>query len=75
MISFDRFDIRTPQRIGNGIKKKKILHIGLEFMAYACINLGIEFSTLSWKETLTTRINVITDENCNRYHIITYTKS
>ena len=47
MISFDRFDIRTPQRIGNGIKKKKILYIGLEFMAYACINPGIEFSTLS----------------------------
>ena len=45
-ISVDRFDIITPQGIGKGIKKEKIL-FGLVFIACACINPGIEFTTLA----------------------------
>ena len=36
----------TPQGIGKGIKKEKIL-FGLVFIACACINPGIEFTTLA----------------------------
>ena len=50
IISVDRFDIITPQGIEKGIKKEKIL-FGLVFIACACINPGIEFATLAWKET------------------------
>ena len=46
VISVDCFNIITPQGIGKGIKKEKIL-FGLVFIAYACINPGIEFATLA----------------------------
>ena len=52
IISVDRFNIITPQGIGKGIKEEKI-QFGLVFIACTCINLGIEFSTLAWKETFT----------------------
>ena len=83
IISVDRFDIITPQGIGKGIKKEKIL-FGLVFIACACINPGIEFTTLAWKETFTThayyiindgrrKINIIFDTTCERFLFASYT--
>ena len=49
---YNYYVIITPQGIGKGIKKEKIL-FGLVFIACACVNPGIEFATLACKETFT----------------------
>ena len=55
IISVDHFDIITLEGIGKGIKREEIL-FGLVFLACTCINPGIEFPTLAWKETFPLRI-------------------
>ena len=55
IILVDHFDIITLEGIGKGIKKEEIL-FGLVFLACTCINPGMEFPTLAWKETFPLRI-------------------
>ena len=55
IILVDHFDIITLEGIGKGIKKEEIL-FHLVFLACTCINPGMEFPTLAWKETFPLRI-------------------
>ena len=55
IILVDHFDIITLEGIGKGIKKEDIL-FRLVFLACTCINPGMEFPTLAWKETFPLRI-------------------
>ena len=55
IILVDHFDIITLEGIGKGIKKEEIL-FGLVFLACTCINPGMAFPTLAWKETFPLRI-------------------
>ena len=55
IILVDHFDIITLEGIGKGIKKEEIL-FRLVFLARTCINPGMEFPTLAWKESFPLRI-------------------